>query len=290
MPTASARVRMSAMFCGCTSSAQKKVCLPFLPAIATVIDMASAAAVASSSRLAFAIGRAHRSEIIVWKLSSDCRRPCAISAWWRVRRARPGSRHVAQDDTRRVRLEYPMPMNDLYTLFAETMPLSRASASASVIGSSRSSSGLGSGSPAGASSRRVVELLKPHACRGEKEEARRFSDAAAPAPRGRARADLEHRRRVVADRANVPAREVSSGESSESASDGGPGLTGAVSSTASCVSRSGTALSAHQRAGRARWSARPRPRAQGIEAASSADCARAASLSRGQPVCTSEPI
>ena len=84
MPTASARVRMSAMFCGCTSSAQKKVCLPFLPAIATVIDMASAAAVASSSSDAFAIGSAHRSEIIVWKLSSDCRRPCAISAWYGV--------------------------------------------------------------------------------------------------------------------------------------------------------------------------------------------------------------
>ena len=104
-----------------------------------------------------------------------------------------------------------MPMNDLYTLFAETMPLSRASASASVIGSSRSSSGLGSRIAGGSvESTSSSSVLKPHACeRGKKRRGRALLRLrGAPAPReSRARADLEHRRRVVADRANVPARE-----------------------------------------------------------------------------------
>jgi hypothetical protein len=41
--------------------------------------MASAAAVASSSSEALAIGIAVRSQIIVWKLTSASSRPCEIS-------------------------------------------------------------------------------------------------------------------------------------------------------------------------------------------------------------------
>jgi len=46
--------------------------------------MASAAAVASSSSDAFAMGRPVRSATIVWKLSSASSRPWAISAWYGV--------------------------------------------------------------------------------------------------------------------------------------------------------------------------------------------------------------
>ena len=46
--------------------------------------IASAAAVASSSSDAFAIGRPVRSATIVWKLSSASSRPCEISAWYGV--------------------------------------------------------------------------------------------------------------------------------------------------------------------------------------------------------------
>jgi len=48
---------------------------------ASVRCIASAAAVASSSRDAFAIGSAVKSETIVWKLSNASSRPCAISGW-----------------------------------------------------------------------------------------------------------------------------------------------------------------------------------------------------------------
>ena len=48
---------------------------------AWAIVTASAAAVASSSSEALAIGMPVRSQIIVWKLSSASRRPWAISAW-----------------------------------------------------------------------------------------------------------------------------------------------------------------------------------------------------------------
>src|SRR5436189_437653 len=53
-------------------------------ATASVRFIASAAAVASSSREALAIGRAVRSATIVWKLSSASSRPCAISGWYGV--------------------------------------------------------------------------------------------------------------------------------------------------------------------------------------------------------------
>jgi hypothetical protein len=46
--------------------------------------MASAAAVASSSRLALATGRAVRSETTVWKFSSASSRPWEISGWYGV--------------------------------------------------------------------------------------------------------------------------------------------------------------------------------------------------------------
>src|SRR6266571_2461758 len=53
-------------------------------ATASVRFIASAAAVASSSREALAIGRAVRSATIVWKLSRASSRPCAISGWYGV--------------------------------------------------------------------------------------------------------------------------------------------------------------------------------------------------------------
>ena len=43
--------------------------------------MASAAAVASSSREALAIGSPVRSATMVWKFSSASSRPCEISGW-----------------------------------------------------------------------------------------------------------------------------------------------------------------------------------------------------------------
>ena len=55
--------------------------LGFLPrAMAEHMVIASAAAVPSSSREELDMGKPVRSEIIVWKLSSDSSRPCAISA------------------------------------------------------------------------------------------------------------------------------------------------------------------------------------------------------------------
>ncbi len=45
---------------------------------------ASATAVDSSSRDAFAVARPVRSATIVWKLSSASRRPCEISGWYGV--------------------------------------------------------------------------------------------------------------------------------------------------------------------------------------------------------------
>ena len=46
------------------------------------IVIASAAAVASSSRDALAISLPERSETIVWKFRSASKRPCEISAWY----------------------------------------------------------------------------------------------------------------------------------------------------------------------------------------------------------------
>lgn len=46
--------------------------------------MASAAAVASSSRDALAMGRPVNELIMVWKLIRDSNLPCEISAWYGV--------------------------------------------------------------------------------------------------------------------------------------------------------------------------------------------------------------
>ena len=74
------------MVCGWQSSATKNAFFSAFPdtsapAMPRHMAIASAAAVASSSRLALASGRAVRSLTIVWKFSSASSRPCAISAW-----------------------------------------------------------------------------------------------------------------------------------------------------------------------------------------------------------------
>ncbi len=83
MPSGSARVRSTSSVCGCTLSATKNVLdFDFDERLARVI--ASAAAVASSSRDALAISMPVRSATIVWKLISASMRPCEISAWYGV--------------------------------------------------------------------------------------------------------------------------------------------------------------------------------------------------------------
>src|SRR5256884_7897634 len=85
-PRASARVRTTAIVCGWHPSAIMNIGV--VPggtfATASVRFIASAAAVASSSREALAIGSAVRSATIVWKLSRASSRPCAISGWYGV--------------------------------------------------------------------------------------------------------------------------------------------------------------------------------------------------------------
>ncbi len=81
IPTAAARVFTTAIVCGWQSSATKKALRPPLPLTAAQRWTASAAAVPSSKSDALAIGRAVRSSIRVWKLSSASSRPCEISAW-----------------------------------------------------------------------------------------------------------------------------------------------------------------------------------------------------------------
>src|SRR5438309_4482710 len=80
------RVRTTAIVCGWHPSAIMNIGV--VPggtfATASVRFIASAAAVASSSREALAIGRAVRSATIVWKLSRASSRPCAISGWYGV--------------------------------------------------------------------------------------------------------------------------------------------------------------------------------------------------------------
>ena len=58
--------------------------MPLVLLTASVRCIASAAAVASSSREAFATASPVRSDTIVWKLSSASSRPWAISAWYGV--------------------------------------------------------------------------------------------------------------------------------------------------------------------------------------------------------------
>ena len=80
MPSGFARVCTTSMVCGWQSPATTKVLLLLLTLrLASV--MASAAAVASSSIDALAIGMAVRSHTIVWKFTSASIRPWLISAW-----------------------------------------------------------------------------------------------------------------------------------------------------------------------------------------------------------------
>ena len=83
MPSGAARVRTTSSVCANTSSATKKRFDALLP-VRSASAIASAAAVASSSIDALAIAMPVRSQIIVWKLTSASRRPCAISGWYGV--------------------------------------------------------------------------------------------------------------------------------------------------------------------------------------------------------------
>ena len=80
MPSGSARVWITSMVCGWQSPATTKTLLLLLTLrLASV--MASAAAVASSSIEALAIGMPVRSHTMVWKFTSASMRPWLISAW-----------------------------------------------------------------------------------------------------------------------------------------------------------------------------------------------------------------
>ena len=83
IPSGSARVASTALVCGSASASTTNTWDFALPA-RRASAMASAAAVASSSREAPATGRPVRSETRVWKLISASRRPCEISGWYGV--------------------------------------------------------------------------------------------------------------------------------------------------------------------------------------------------------------
>ena len=83
MPSHLARISTTAIVCGWQSSATKNF-WRFSPVIEWHMFIASAAAVPSSRSDAPASGRPVSSEIIVWKLRSASRRPCATSAWYGV--------------------------------------------------------------------------------------------------------------------------------------------------------------------------------------------------------------
>ena len=83
MPSGSARLRSTSIVCGKQRSETRNVpCASpsFLPCTRCSSVIASPAAVPSSSSDALATAIPVRSETIVWKLRSDSRRPCAISA------------------------------------------------------------------------------------------------------------------------------------------------------------------------------------------------------------------
>ena len=83
IPSHFARISTTAIVCGWQSSATKNFCR-VSPVIPWHMVIASAAAVPSSSSDAPASGRPVSSEIMVWKLRSASRRPCATSAWYGV--------------------------------------------------------------------------------------------------------------------------------------------------------------------------------------------------------------
>ena len=83
MPSGSARVCITAIFCGWQASSTKNPrALDF--ATRSAITIASAQAVASSRSEALATGSPVRSATIVWKFRSASSRPCAISGWYGV--------------------------------------------------------------------------------------------------------------------------------------------------------------------------------------------------------------
>ncbi len=83
MPIAAARVCTTAMVCGRALASSTNGPEALLLARRTRV-IASAAAVPSSSRDAFAVGNPVRSPTMVWKLSSASSRPCEISGWYGV--------------------------------------------------------------------------------------------------------------------------------------------------------------------------------------------------------------
>ena len=78
IPIGSARVRRTAIVCGCVSACTKNTSLAFFDTRRAIV-IASAAAVASSSSDALASSKPVRSATIVWKFSKASRRPWLIS-------------------------------------------------------------------------------------------------------------------------------------------------------------------------------------------------------------------
>ena len=85
MPRPSAFVLRTEIVCGNTKSEMKNLeALLFFWSFVLLLKnicIASAAAVDSSSKEAFAKGNPVKSETTVWKLSKASNLPCAISAW-----------------------------------------------------------------------------------------------------------------------------------------------------------------------------------------------------------------
>ncbi len=78
---AAARVLTTAMVCGRQSLSTTNLVEVFVRFARRTRVIASAAAVASSSSDALAVGRPLRSATIVWKFSSASSRPWEISGW-----------------------------------------------------------------------------------------------------------------------------------------------------------------------------------------------------------------
>jgi hypothetical protein len=83
MPSGCARVPITARVCGSVSASTTYTPLAALDERRASV-IASAAAVASSSIDALAVGRPVRSATTVWKLSSASSRPWEISGWYGV--------------------------------------------------------------------------------------------------------------------------------------------------------------------------------------------------------------
>ena len=84
MPIGFARVRTTAIVCGRQSASTTTGAPAGAVDVRRASATASAAAVASSSMLAFAVGRPASSDTTVWKFSSASSRPCEISGWYGV--------------------------------------------------------------------------------------------------------------------------------------------------------------------------------------------------------------